>query len=44
MSVTADLFSAHERLEPIPMQDAEVYYLRHLPLGATASYRHESTD
>jgi alkylated DNA repair dioxygenase AlkB len=33
--VTADLFSAHERLERIPIQDAEVYYLRHLPLTQT---------
>jgi len=30
--VTADLFAVHEALSPIPMQDAEVYYLRHLPL------------
>ena len=35
MSVTADLFSVHEGLEPIPMPDAEVYYLRHLPLAET---------
>jgi len=34
--MTADLFSAHEVLEHIPMQDAEVYYLRHLPLADTA--------
>jgi alkylated DNA repair dioxygenase AlkB len=33
VSVTADLFAAQERLEPIPLQDAELYYLRHLPLG-----------
>jgi alkylated DNA repair dioxygenase AlkB len=31
--VTADLFPAQEALAPIPMQDAEVYYLRHLPLA-----------
>jgi alkylated DNA repair dioxygenase AlkB len=31
--VTADLFAAHERLEPVPLQDAEVYYLRHLALA-----------
>ena len=31
--MTADLFEAQERLEPILLQDAEVYYLRHLPLG-----------
>jgi len=30
--VTADLFPAQEALAPIPMQDAEVYYLCHLPL------------
>ena len=34
--MTADLFSAHKVLEHIPMQDAEVYYLRHLPLGETS--------
>ena len=28
-----DLFSAQEGLEPIPMKDGEVYYLRHLPLA-----------
>lgn len=33
MSVTIDLFSAHEGLEPIPMRDAEVYYLPRLPLA-----------
>ncbi len=33
--MTADLFAAQERLEPIPLQDGEVYYLRHLPLGET---------
>jgi len=32
MDVTADLFSAHDALVSIPMPDAEVYYLRHLPL------------
>jgi alkylated DNA repair dioxygenase AlkB len=32
MSVSADLFSTHKELEHIPMQDAEVYYLLHLPL------------
>jgi alkylated DNA repair dioxygenase AlkB len=31
--VTADLFPAQEALAPIPMQDAEVYYLRHLPFA-----------
>jgi len=31
--VTADLFPAREALAPIPMQDAEVYYLRHLALA-----------
>ena len=30
--MTADLFAVQEALSPIPMQDAEVYYLRHLPL------------
>jgi alkylated DNA repair dioxygenase AlkB len=30
--VTADLFAAQERVEPIPLQDAEVYYFRHLAL------------
>ena len=32
MSVISDLFAAQERLEPVPLQDAELYYLRHLPL------------
>jgi alkylated DNA repair dioxygenase AlkB len=31
--VTADLFAAQERFEPIPLQDAELYYLHHLPLA-----------
>jgi alkylated DNA repair dioxygenase AlkB len=31
--VTADLFAAQERVQPIPLQDAEVYYLLHLPLA-----------
>ena len=31
--MTADLFAAQEALAPIPMQDAEVYYLRHLTLA-----------
>jgi alkylated DNA repair dioxygenase AlkB len=35
VSVTADLFPAHAGLEPIPMQDAEVYYMGHLPLAET---------
>ena len=35
MSVIADLFAAQGRLEPIPLQDAEVYYLRYLPLAQT---------
>ena len=33
MSVTADLFSADEGLAYVALQDAEVYYLRHLPLA-----------
>ena len=33
ITVTADPFAAQERLEPILLQDAELYYLRHLPLG-----------
>jgi alkylated DNA repair dioxygenase AlkB len=33
--VTADLFPAHAGLEHIPMQDAEVYYMGHLPLAET---------
>lgn len=36
MSVTIDLFSAHEGLERIPMRDGEVYYLPHLPLAESA--------
>jgi alkylated DNA repair dioxygenase AlkB len=35
MAVTEDLFPTYERLERIPMEDAEVYYLRHLPLTQT---------
>jgi alkylated DNA repair dioxygenase AlkB len=35
VSVIADLFAAQGRLEPIPLQDAEVYYLRYLPLAQT---------
>ena len=35
MDITADLFSAHEGLECIPMQHAEVYYLHRLPLAET---------
>ena len=31
--MTEDLFSAHEELEHIPMRDADVYYLRYLPLA-----------
>ena len=31
--MTADLFPAREALAPIPMQEAEVYYLHHLPLA-----------
>ena len=31
-----DLFSATQRLEYVPMQDAEVYYLRHLSLSEPA--------
>jgi alkylated DNA repair dioxygenase AlkB len=33
--MTADLFSAHEVLEHIPMQDADIYYLRRLLLAET---------
>jgi alkylated DNA repair dioxygenase AlkB len=33
--VTGDLFSAQKGLERIPLQDAEVYYLRYLPLAQT---------
>jgi alkylated DNA repair dioxygenase AlkB len=33
VNVNTDLFSAHEGLEHIHMQDAEVYYLGHLPLA-----------
>ena len=33
VNITADLFSAQHRLLLIPMQDAEVYYLRHVPLA-----------
>jgi alkylated DNA repair dioxygenase AlkB len=33
VNVTGDLFSTHEGPEQIPMQDAEVYYLHHLPLA-----------
>ena len=33
MNMTSDLFPAHEGLEHIPMQDAEVYHLSHLPLA-----------
>ena len=33
VNITADLFSAQHRLQLIPMQDAEVYYLRHVPLA-----------
>lgn len=33
MSVNANLFAVQERFEPILRQDADVYYLRHLPLG-----------
>jgi alkylated DNA repair dioxygenase AlkB len=35
VNVTADLFSAHEGLKHIHMQDAEVYYLCHLSLAQT---------
>jgi len=31
-----DLFRGHTTLERIPMQDAEIYYLRELPLAQTA--------
>ena len=37
MVIIADLFSAHEALEQIPIPDAEVYYLRHLSLSQTPS-------
>jgi len=33
VNVTADLFSAQAGFEYIHMQDAEVYYLRHLTLA-----------
>ena len=33
MTVTEDLFPTDERLERIPVEDAEVYYLPHLPLA-----------
>ena len=33
VNITADLFSAQHRLQLIPMQDAEVHYLRHVPLA-----------
>ena len=33
MSATANSFAAQERFEPIPLQDAELYYLRQLRLG-----------
>jgi alkylated DNA repair dioxygenase AlkB len=33
VNITADLFSAQHRLQLIPMQDAEVYYQRHVPLA-----------
>jgi hypothetical protein len=36
MSVTGDLFSATQELAQVPMQDAEVYYLCHLPLSEPA--------
>lgn len=36
MSMSGDLFSATEAFEPVPMPDAEVYYLRHLPLKEPA--------
>ena len=35
MNLTADLFSVTEGFEYIPLQDGEVYYLRHLPLAET---------
>jgi alkylated DNA repair dioxygenase AlkB len=34
--VSADLFSRSEKVEKIPMSDAEVYLLRYLPLGRPA--------
>jgi alkylated DNA repair dioxygenase AlkB len=37
VSGTADLFSAQAGFEHIHMQDAGVYYLRHLPLAETPS-------
>ena len=33
MNITIDLLAAREGVEHIPMQDAEVYYLRRLPLA-----------
>jgi alkylated DNA repair dioxygenase AlkB len=35
VTVTLDLFSAFEGLQNIPLQDAEIYYLRYLPLAQT---------
>jgi alkylated DNA repair dioxygenase AlkB len=35
VTVTPDLFPTHERLETIPLKDAEVYYLSCLPLAQT---------
>jgi alkylated DNA repair dioxygenase AlkB len=37
VSVTADLFAAQEGLAYIPMQDADVYYLRQFPLAQIPS-------
>ncbi len=37
MNVTADLFAGDSGPEPIPIQDAEVYYLRELPLADTTN-------
>jgi alkylated DNA repair dioxygenase AlkB len=37
VNVTGDLFSATQGLEYVPMQDAEVYYLRQLPLSEPAA-------
>jgi len=33
MNITVDLFATHDGLARIPMQDAKVYYLHHLPLA-----------
>jgi len=45
MNVIADLFSAPQGLEQVDLPDAEVYYLRHLPLSEPAeSVMHRLID